>query len=40
MKLSTRIMNLSKTEIFILSLLALGLYFCSTYTHNDFVEGF
>jgi len=40
MKISKRLMNLNKTEIFIISLLAIGLYFCSNYTHNDVVEGF
>jgi hypothetical protein len=40
MKIRQRLMNLSKTEIFILFLFAIGFYFCSNYTHSDVIEGF
>ena len=39
MKISTRIMNMSKSEIGILFLFTAGLLFCLNYRHSDVIEG-
>lgn len=40
MKISTRIMNMSRYEILILILFGLGFIYCLYYKHEDVVEGF
>ena len=39
MKISTRIMRMSKTEITLLILFGLGLVYCLNYRHVDVIEG-
>ena len=39
MKISTRIMNMTKTEVGLIFLFILGLIFCLNYRHGDVIEG-